>query len=51
MNNYERSRVVELGRASDLIRSAKIWAPFWIDSEAIINYFDLWIDDIDESDD
>jgi hypothetical protein len=51
MNNYERSRVVELGRASDVIRSAKIWALLWIDSEAIINRLDLWVEDIDESDD
>lgn len=51
MNNYEGSKVVEIGRASDVIRSAKIWALLWIDSDAIINRLDLWIEDIDESDD
>jgi hypothetical protein len=50
MNNYEHSRVVEVGPASNLIRGVKIWADFWIDSESLINWIDLWINDIDETD-
>ncbi len=50
MNNYEGSRVVEVGRASDVIRGAKIWALLWIDSEAYVNFIDLYVEDIDETD-
>lgn len=51
MNNYEGSRVVGVGRASDVILGAKIWVLLWIDSEAYINFLDLWVEDIDETDD
>lgn len=50
MNNYERSNVVVVGPASHVIRGAKIWVEFWIDSDLLICWLDLWVGDIDESD-
>lgn len=51
MNNYEQSKVVEVGPASDIIRGAKIWAVSWIDSMLYVDAIDLWVADIDETDD
>lgn len=50
MNNYEQSRVMEIGPASDVIRGAKIWAVHWIDSQLYVDALDLWVMDIDETD-
>jgi hypothetical protein len=51
MNNYEQSSVIEVGPATDLIRGAKIWAVYWIDSLLYVDAIDLWVADIDETDD
>ena len=51
MNNYEQSRVAEVGPASDIIRGAKIWAVVWIDSLLYVDALDIWVMDIDETDD
>ena len=50
MNNYEQSRVVDLGPASNVIRGAKLCIEFWVDTFLMINYLDLWLGDIDETD-
>ena len=51
MNNYEHSRVVEVGPASDIIRGAKLWAPYMIDSQLVVEAVDIYALDIDETDD
>ncbi len=50
MNNYEQSSVIQLGPASNVIQGAKLWVEFWIDSDLFIHWLDLWINDIDETD-
>lgn len=51
MNNYEQSRIVEVGRASDVILGMKMLVMWFIDSLALINAMDIYIEDIDETDD
>ena len=51
MNKYELSSVVEVGPASVIIRGAKIWAVSWIDSLLYIDALEIYVLDIDETDD
>jgi hypothetical protein len=51
MNNYELASVVDIGTAAHLIQGWKIWTLLHIDSDGYVDFQEMVVIDLDETDD